>query len=533
MKKVLIILIISIFSCDLFTKKSGDNNESQSYNSGLKQTTSTDDLGMNLGGIEDWSSAWVFVDRMKMAREWIPYDADGNGGWESDAEVPTGSNGYPLQVPFGETPQAVRTLVFRGFDTYPSGNYTLIFEGEGEVTLSFDGRGEFTEPDTPHSFEIDSPSTGGLLLSITRSNVNNPIRNIRIIMPGFENNYEEQIFHPLFLERLEGFKVLRFMDWGKTNNSPVISWEDRTTPHFYTQTLDTGVAPEYIVSLSNRLDIDPWICIPHLADDNYVKELAKLLVQNLDVSRKIYVEYSNEIWNNQFSQAHYCTDQGMALGLSSNEFQSRLYYNSRRSAEIFKIFEEEIDDNSRIVRVIASQAANSWTAEQLLEGLNDSSINPTSARADQLAIAPYFGGSIADDIVENGEVDSITISEILERAEDAVILQTGVWTRENKNVADDFNVGLITYEGGQHLVGTGGNENNEILTEKLILANKDPYMKDIYSKMFDTWFQKGGSLFSVFSNIGSSSKWGSWGVLEYQNQPTEHAPKFDAILDQF
>jgi hypothetical protein len=506
---------------------------------GLAQTPAPVErpLAINLAGVRDWSTAWAFVDRMKYARTWIPFNADGSGGWDSGVSVATDAFGYPLKIPYDPDgsgpvpPQAVRTLVFRSVDTYPAGSYTLIFEGTGTITLNFDAQGVFSESDVPHSFEIASPSNSGLLVTITSSSENDPIRNIRIIMPGFAHNYETQIFHPLFLERLAGFKVVRFMDWGSTNHSPVQSWSDRTTPQHFSQAREQGVAPEYMIALANRLGADPWFCIPHQADDNYVRQLARLTVQNLNSARKVYVEYSNEVWNGIFAQSAYVQDRGEALGLSSNRYQAGLFYNSRRSAEIFKIFEEEFGGTNRLVRVIASQAASSWTGEQVLHGLSSSTINPTSARADVLAIAPYFGGSIANEIADNGEVASITIDKILDRAEAAVDSQTKAWTISNKNTADQYSVPLITYEGGQHLVGTGANQNNQELTDKLIAANRHQRMKNIYLKMFDVWFQNGGSLFAVFSNVGSPSKYGSWGILEYQSQPVSEAPKYAAVRE--
>ncbi len=488
------------------------------------------EIGMNLGSIVDYSAAWTFVDRMKNARSWISYDE--NGAWDSGVEIPCDENGYPLQIPFGSPAQSVRTLLFRGFDSYPAGTYTLIFEGEGTISLNFAAKGEYTEPNVAHHFEITSPITGGLLLSITRSSVDNPIRNIRVIMPGFEDNYQEQIFHPLFLERLQDFKVLRFMDWGKTNNSETIEWSKRTTPQRFSQAGGySGVALEYMIELSNQLDIDPWFCIPHQANDDYIRNMAQLIDQNLEQSKKIYIEYSNELWNYQFLQARYAGEMGIDQGLGDGDgFLANLHYNARRSAQIFQIFEEYFDSD-HLVRVVASQAGNSWTGKKILEGLNDSTVNPTSSRADALAIAPYFGGSVGNDIVSNNEVDSISIDEILNRAEASVYSKTAVWTAKNKVVTDTFDVKLIAYEGGQHLVGTGGNENNETLTNKLIEANRNPRMKDIYLNMFDVWFQNGGTLFSAFSNICIPTKWGSWGMLEYQNQPIEDAPKYEAIKE--
>jgi len=35
----------------------------------------------------------------------------------------------------------------------------------------------------------------------------------------------------------------------------------------------------------------------------------------------------------------------------------------------------------------------------------------------------------------------------------------------------------------------------------------------------------------VFAYVSAPNKWGSWGLLEYQDQPLDQAPKMRAILD--
>jgi len=494
----------------------------------FSQTTS--DIGVNLASVHDWSSSWYFVDRMKQARPWGIHDI-GTGSVEitSIPDHLVDTNGYPTQVPFdpdGTGPlglQEVDTLIFR--DTpYPAGRYALIFDGEGTIRLDFDASGVFSQPNTVHYFNVNSPSLSGIRVTITNSSPGNHVRNIRILMPGFENNYAEQVFHPLFLERLKGFKILRFMDWGMTNNSEVVSWDQRTKFDYYTQARDEGTSYEYMIMLSNRLGIDPWICVPHKADDNYIQNLATLIRDQLNPDRKVYIEYSNELWNWGFQQTSYMEEQRINLGYSL-----LAHYIAKRSAEIFDIFESIVGD-SRTVNVIASQAANSWISDQILLGLEDPSINPSGIKAETLAIAPYFGYSIAQEIVDNGEVNSITIDEILDRAQAKVETETAVWTRDNFKIAQKFNIPLIAYEGGQHLAAGGGNENNQTLTAKLIGANRHYRMKDIYVRMYEVWFENGGTSFCAYEFCSTLSKWGSWGMLEYQNQPLSSAPKFSATI---
>lgn len=52
---------------------------------------------------------------------------------------------------------------------------------------------------------------------------------------------------------------------------------------------------EAMLDLANRLDADPWFCIPHLADDDFVRRFAELVKQRLEPERSVYVEYSNEV----------------------------------------------------------------------------------------------------------------------------------------------------------------------------------------------------------------------------------------------
>ena len=95
-------------------------------------------------------------------------------------------------------------------------------------------------------------------------------------------------------------------------------------------------------------------------------------------------------------------------------------------------------------------------------------------------------------------------------------------------VADQHQLDLIAYEGGQHLVGHGGVENNEAIMELFIAANRDPRMETIYRTYLDGWRAQGGELFAHFSLAGAYSKWGNWGALEYINQPG--SPKYNALL---
>ena len=96
-------------------------------------------------------------------------------------------------------------------------------------------------------------------------------------------------------------------------------------------------------------------------------------------------------------------------------------------------------------------------------------------------------------------------------------------------LAEDEDLPLLAYEGGQHLVGTNGLENNQAITDLFIAANRDPRMGEIYRDYLEQWSDTRGDLFVNFSDIKTPSKWGSWGALDSVYQ--ESSPKYDAIID--
>ena len=80
-------------------------------------------------------------------------------------------------------------------------------------------------------------------------------------------------------------------------------WNERILPDYYLQTSDKGIAYEYLIAIANQTHKDIWLTIPHNVSDNFVKEMAKLFKQTLNSDLKVYLEYSNEVWNWQFQQS--------------------------------------------------------------------------------------------------------------------------------------------------------------------------------------------------------------------------------------
>ncbi len=472
-------------------------------------------IGTNTSQLNDWSTEIVFVDVFKQCRSWISFEK--GGGWSSGIAVALGENGYPLEIPYNngiDPPQYVRTLLLWDLNRhFPSGEYRLIVSGTGQISLSGAATGTYSCPaDTLVS--VDNKK-GGIILEFNASLKSDPINAIRFILPGRGGTYLTHPFNPAFLSFLSDFQAIRYMNMMKINNSSVTLWSDRTPKSNYTQTLSSGVAIEYLIELSNTARKDVWISIPHLADDQYVINLATLLRDSLDERLKVYVEYSNEVWNGTYNQNQYAKTMGASLGYSGEPWEKGWKYYAKRSADIHRIFEDVFGDNARLINVIAGQAANSWLCNYIVDRYEEAKYNPTQVQAGVLAIAPYFGNGLADAIGNAGLIGTITVDKILDSLEQTYLPKSFDWMDALKVVADKHNIGLVAYEGGQHLV-TYAYNNNAAFVDTLIAVNRHQRMENLYCNYFDYWYSTvQGGLFCNYSSHGLPSKYGSWGVKEF------------------
>jgi len=476
-------------------------------------------LGMNLAGPCDWNTELPFVDVFRMSRKWISQEEGKDWGKGPDLDVD--KNGWVTQLKpncWADTP----LCTIEG-GHYPEGRYAILYEGEGKLDVW--GAASVASQATGR-MEIDvNPSKGGFFLKLVETNPENYIRNIRVIMPGFLDTYRQNPWHPVFLKRWKGVACVRFMDWMHTNGSTISNWSERPTLEDATYSTK-GIPLELMIDVANRLKADAWFCIPHLADDEYVREFATLVKKELNQDLKIYIEYSNEVWNGIFSQHRYAAEQGKRLGFAEKDWEAAWRYTAYRSVQIFRIWEEAFGDTKRLIRVLPTQAANPYVSERILE------FQDAYRDADALAIAPYISVIVSPTSDPNVEqISGWTVEQVLDYTEDTALPRSIEWIRKQKQLADEHDLKLIAYEAGQHLVGTGGGENNEKMTRLFHEANRHPRMGGIYRKYYEAWEAEGGDLLCHFSSIGRWSKWGSWGLMQYYNDNPADYPKYKATIE--
>jgi hypothetical protein len=254
-----------------------------------------------------------------------------------------------------------------------------------------------------------------------------------------------QTFHPKVLKLLNDrpWGYIRFMDWNPTNASPQQDWVDRRRPNhtfqmgvinprsaapgvvmyydsqgqpvYFPGNQSTGVAFEYMVALCNATRKHMWITVPHLATDDFVTNLARLIRYGADANGnpytsevsnpvwaplnrdlKVFVEYSNEIWSNGYSfpQGDWARVQGQALGLTPDP-QAR--FNARRFCQVWRLFENVFGSSDRLVKVAAIFTGSEHYTRNFLQEIK--AYGPTLSppqEPDVISPTTYFGNGIQD-----------------------------------------------------------------------------------------------------------------------------------------
>ncbi len=519
-------------------------------------------IAMNLASVVDWSPQAPFLDHFKTARAWIGH-LPGRWGGVTMAELQDAGyldqDGWPKAIPaelgsigtvlLADLPEEARTLV---------GRYRLSFEGDGIVEVT--GRAENVRYGAGEVWFDFTPGPGIVEVRIQRSDrqrTGDYVRNISVVkQEHLEEFAAGRVFNPRWLDVLDGFEVLRFMDWMETNDSQQIGWEDRPLVHDYSWAID-GVPAEIMLRLANELGAAPWFSMPHQADDSYMRNFARLAHQALDEDLRLYVEYSNEVWNWQFQQAQWAEVEGRKRWGGESLW---MQFYGARAAEMSQIWSDVFAEDAadRLVRVISTQTGWLGLEEQLLDAplfrAEDPKNRAPAAYFDAYAVTGYFGGVLGRDdyvdVVRAWIADSRARADEAGRAKGLIGSALRAFVREHQfdiasaqataelrdglisgqdsdtladllhrilpyhaKVAQSHNLDLIMYEGGSHIVGVGPHVEDETLTQFFVHYNYSDDMGHLYQELLAGWQDLGGQLFNAYADVYPPGRWGSWGAL--------------------
>lgn len=301
-------------------------------------------MGLNIGYAGPNDPNLIFADAVRQSYGFQIYND------HTDAS-------HPAKVDVHGWPTTDATLPVWTSHTEPGGTYNLRFNGQSQV-VDWLGAGSFSSGGKVYGSVIPSgvgfdPASNTTSVSWTIAATapakaiwlgfgatrrvpggagGTGVTNVALLRPqalnGAASHQAGELYTSEFKTLLGGFTAIRFMDYLATLDNQQVNWTDRIKPTDWSQYQPTtgygyqgkGGAWEYLVELANETGKDAWINIPINASDDYVTKLAQLLAYGSDGTNpysspqanpvypplnsnlRVYIEYSNEIWNASFLQ---------------------------------------------------------------------------------------------------------------------------------------------------------------------------------------------------------------------------------------
>lgn len=479
-------------------------------------------LGANLPAINDWMATPVYADLMHQARRF----GSASAPWDEAAVL--GDDGWPVGD-FG----VVLATGLAGYSR-SAGTYQVSFAGKAKVDVVASMARVDNVVWSPASGRtradvVVAPGATQLFLAFRETGAG--IRDLKVVRPGYDAD-KPPLFTDAFLRHIARFRTLRFMDWLRTNGTPVARWATRATPASTHYASVAGVPWEHIIALANETGKDIWINIPIAADDDYVWQLARLLKSTLNPTSVVYVEYSNEIWNGSFPQ--HAANRQLALAevqanrssplardgvtdpnlLGLRRIGERLW----RISEIFRAVWGDAAMLRRIRPVLAGQVVQPLVSEVALSYVADAH-GPPARYFWALAGAPYFN------LGRWQTVDGLGVDDVL-AAMDASIFALPSDNAFEANLAQASWYGLrfVAYEGGANTFGPGS-----LAAKKA--ANLDPRMRSTCGSYLTTWYAAGGGLLLWFTAGAGNwdTPYGTWELTP--DLALEDTPKIRCLDD--
>lgn len=543
-------------------------------------------LGINTPDVTYYDSA-MFVNQFKHASEWRPVTNGVSGtlylgAWNNELQpafvssyntVSADASGNPL---FTQPWQAATTYINSTGQVYStpffkSGRYHLFVDGSGILAFNgvafklVPGSVSINSSGVSAAFDVATSATlaqTGLALSVFQTApAPNNLRNFRLYHTDDLRLTDKTLVRE-FSDRLKPFGVIRFMNQMIINNNPHSDFSsiNQDNPVNYVggniNNIRYQVPVNICVSECIETGKDGWFCIPHLATDACVSAYAAYVRDNLPSSLQTYWEFSNEVWNKQFTQhawarAHSVSALGAVYGVSvpfdnlPGTLEGCAAAYGLRAAQVMKIVSGVFAASGQLARcnrVAAYQTvntANYWFDRILsgtASGLGMNFLGSSTAQLmpifstvyTHMAGAPYFGAGFGSQPKIN-EVVNYDLDKLFEEIRKVIVGPSSTPDTFANRLsgllpwAASANVDYICYEAGQHLAlaGVAASQYPHPLA-LFTAANRDPRMGDMYRLYIDKWKELNGrKLMCLYRSHGMylSGVSGFWGLMESLLEP--------------
>lgn len=367
----------------------------------------------------------------------------------------------------------------------------------------------------------------------------------------------DPLWHPAYLEHLrqDPSGVLRFMTYLEINGvEPGVTgkteWRDRKSPSTTLGCL-VGISPsnwerhpatrlhggtqvpyEWIMDLCGLVGKDAWLQVPHTASDGYIAELAALAAASLPAGRRVWFEFSNELWNNY---GPYAAQYAAAAAEGRRFGKDQSWGSGHLQAHAIQVFENAWMKAGRrddeLVNVLSGFALSADYNAGVLKGAK--ALAPEIPEV--VAITTYFGANLTEELFSlpygSGSPGADVYAQAAEIIRKDIYRDFEAW-KETAGLCRSNGLCMVAYEGGSHLLATGHGDWNvpRHAAFMIFLANlhRQPVIGDLYLEHWALWKAAGGRTASLFTDIGSYGYYGFWGAKEDVTQRFETSPRYRA-----
>jgi hypothetical protein len=556
-------------------------------------------IGTNTHSLIDFGANWIYVDLFKSSRPWASGNSNGDC-WNCVSGLDLDSNGWvrSLQTSLAGG-HVARTAIVTNISGgtaasfYPTGRYTILYDGEGTITYNGGVRNADLSRTGRDVIDVtNSSADSSLMMEIRAVNSSNYIRNIRVYPPGgscsndqtlycttnsqcggsntcriFADTANPQLLHPTYLRNNRSTSVVRFMqEWGIND----VGIENFVNPSQMTRVTDAHwvrTPPEILAQIANTLQADLWINIPVNASNDLIRDIATRVRGALNTNARVFAEFSNESWNGAYPyalQQQILAAQGCSM---YSDIRNRVYSQENHNGitRVWSGCDNDATPNNGVYceghpwPTEYNQACNEaerrlYSERSVLVGQIFREVFGANGRV--IRVMGSFTGStwrhnellswrnayqsidaiatapyFGNSISGDPAAQTMNLEQLFSR------LQNTDLPTAFREINDDVTflrqsypgIDLISYEGGQHLIAYGANEGNVAAQTLFRNANNDPRMGTLYTQYLNGWRERGGKTFVHFVDVTPQTSYGNFGALVSQNQPHNEAPKFQAL----
>ena len=491
-------------------------------------TTDNTSVGTNLYPNVFYSPEFPFLNRMKTAGSWLIQNGD-------ISQVQFNTDGYPESIPSGSN---IYTVI--GLDPVTaSSNNTYVLTWTGSASFYINGAQIVSSEPGKIVFNITGAGSNQTAISVGGLDPSHPLDNMAVVRSDQVALYNTgEVFNPDFISKVSQLDTLRYMDWSSTNSNTTANWTDRTTINDYSwqSNGNSSVPIEVEVALANESKTNMWLNVPTYATDDYVRQMVTYVHDHLDPSLSLHLEYSNEVWNFGFQQAHYALTQGDKLwGTDANgdgvidpndpkeHFGAGwVTYYGYRAAQIASIANQVYGtDVSRLDNVLSTQTVYEGLESYIVDGVSRANVGSVSQLFGNYAVTTYFGTNLdaQNDTdratilswAKSGDAGLTAAFAALENNSGLTATDTGslnwlngVLTYQGAE-AQKLGLSLVAYEGGIDLtnVANGYGADTSVVQDFVNRLHADPRMAEIYTQMAAEFSAAGGKLLNSFTDTGA------------------------------